>query len=512
MRYGLQVAGRRAHAFLALAFLATASALSGCGKVAEAPPRPEVLVVVDTNLPTPLVAGRLRVDLYAEDGTWFATSDFGRPDARDWPASFSVYSDDESRARLVWVRVRVHPEGAVDGYLGERFRDITDPFARVDGDEQPRIAKDGRDITPATEPTPLMTVDRLVLVRLEPQTRGRVRVLLHGACVGTMVKMGPAGLPVVGQSESCVAAEKEREVVAPLPLEVDTLSTPTATLVGTWLTGTCPPAAESDTRVCIPGGATILGSRENSEYFPGATFQLDPAPPRVFGLSPFFVDKNELTVKELTALVDSGYSGALPVPYDGVLAQQTVANKLTACTWSFKAKDRDDYSVTCASYRAARSICQYRGGDLLTEAQWEHVATVAGHRGKARYPWGDEQPTCERGIWGRIPLPPRPADCPLGDGPRRASEIGTDVSALGVRGLFGGVVEWVIDDAAPYASSAWAKVSIVDPVVVDKGIAQVTRGNSWVSSAQRPTFRFTPVDQDGYQVPGVRCAYPVKKP
>jgi hypothetical protein len=54
--------------------LAAAVALaSGCASSAP-PPLPEVLVVVDTDLPVPRVASRLRIDLYAEDGRWFASA------------------------------------------------------------------------------------------------------------------------------------------------------------------------------------------------------------------------------------------------------------------------------------------------------------------------------------------------------------------------------------------------------------------------------------------------------
>jgi formylglycine-generating enzyme required for sulfatase activity len=468
--------------------------VSGCGHVAEAPPLPEALVVVDTNLPVPLVAGRLRVDLYAEDGTWFDTSDFGRPDRRDWPASFSVYSDDESRARLVWVRLRAYPEGAVDTYQGEA-----------------RLAHEGNDVTPATEPSPPMSIDRLVAIQLRPETRGRLRVLLHGACIGTPVKMSAHGLPALGDSQSCIETEKTSEVVAVATVD-DDLTTPTESVAGTWLTGTCPPPSDSDPRVCIAGGATILGSRENSDYTPGAQQQLDSAPPHAFGLSPFFVDRDELTVGALTQIVQSGYTGALPNVNDGMIAQPTTTNPNLGCTWSLKVKGRDDYPITCASFNAARAICQYRGGDLLTEAQWEHVASIAGHPAKERYPWGPDIPTCDRGVWGRIPLGTKTPPCGGGDGPRKITEGARDVSPLGVRGLFGSVSEWVLDDAATYDSKTWANVSLVDPHAELTGARRVFRGGSWMTDATRPIFRYSPNGQEGYVPIGVRCAYPVQKP
>lgn len=76
---------------------------------------------MDTDLPVPALAGRLRVDLYTEGGTWFESRDIGRADPLDWPATFSVYSDDDARDVRVLVRLRAYPEGVVRAYEGERF-------------------------------------------------------------------------------------------------------------------------------------------------------------------------------------------------------------------------------------------------------------------------------------------------------------------------------------------------------------------------------------------------------
>src|SRR5689334_12769090 len=72
----------------------------------ELPPRGEALIVVDTNLPVPRVASRLRIDVFTDDGRWIATRDEARPDPRDWPTSFSVYTDDEARPHVLLVRLR----------------------------------------------------------------------------------------------------------------------------------------------------------------------------------------------------------------------------------------------------------------------------------------------------------------------------------------------------------------------------------------------------------------------
>ncbi len=98
--------------------LAPFVALVACGQT-ELPPSGEVLLVVDTDLAVPALAGRLRVDVFSEEGTWLESRDIGRSDPRDWPASFSVFSDDDTRERSALVRLRVYPEGALSPYTGE---------------------------------------------------------------------------------------------------------------------------------------------------------------------------------------------------------------------------------------------------------------------------------------------------------------------------------------------------------------------------------------------------------
>jgi len=62
----------------------------GCSR--ELPPLGEALVVVDTDLPVPGIAGRLRVDLYTADrSAWYVSREIDTPDPSDWPVSFSVY-------------------------------------------------------------------------------------------------------------------------------------------------------------------------------------------------------------------------------------------------------------------------------------------------------------------------------------------------------------------------------------------------------------------------------------
>ncbi len=115
---------RRLRHLSSLAFvgLVAGSSSWSCSATKAPPPFATVTLVVDTDLPTPRLASRLRADLFREDGTWFASHDVALPDVTDWPASFSIVSPDESKATRVLVRLRAYPSGRVRDYRGERHR------------------------------------------------------------------------------------------------------------------------------------------------------------------------------------------------------------------------------------------------------------------------------------------------------------------------------------------------------------------------------------------------------
>jgi formylglycine-generating enzyme required for sulfatase activity len=99
--------------------------LLGCN---PAPQFGEVLVEVDSE-PSVAFVSRLRVDLFAPDGTWYQSRDIAAPNQSDWPLSFSLYTDDRS-GKSVRLRLRGYPEGGVRDFRGERFSPpppFTDP-------------------------------------------------------------------------------------------------------------------------------------------------------------------------------------------------------------------------------------------------------------------------------------------------------------------------------------------------------------------------------------------------
>lgn len=457
-----------------------ACALASCGTRALTP-FGEVVIVVDTDLPVPRVASRLRVDTYAADGTWLESRDIARRDPRDWPASFSVQAADVAREHDVVIRVRVH---------GERMRDV------VSG---PRLVVGGQDVTPASEPEPALAVDRLLLVRLRPGERGRAQVVARASCAGT-----PAQL-VQGSLATCTEGEGVLEPVNVVVLEPD-LSTPHTSVIGTAASSPCRQSERSE-RVCILGGAFVLGA-DDVQVVPDPS--LPPTPERVARVHAFSVDRDEVTVG---AFRIASVHGFVAPDAPGVTEGDLGTTADTTCSFSAEPRDREEFAMSCVSWRTARAYCTFIGGDLPTEAQWEYVATSASRSGKSMFPWGDDPPDCARAVYGRLALAGLPGGCEreAGSGPRAVSGGGApiapgDVSVVNIRGLGGGVAEWTRDSPAAYDAPCWRGIdaTCTDP----SNDAHVVRGGAWASTAinVRSTARLA--SRKATSFIGFRCVYP----
>jgi formylglycine-generating enzyme required for sulfatase activity len=477
-----------------------------CGAEREQlPPFAQASLVVDTNLPVPHVVSRLRVDLYAEDGSWIESRDIARPDPRDWPVSFSVYSRQESSSSRAWVRLRAYPEARVRDYRGERFWDWTDPLSADPApSEGPRLTRDGADRTPSSEPSPLVTVDRLLLVRLEPERTGQISLVLSGECAGTMARLAAsAGAgPVLNEAESCIDSEKQRVTVSE---QAPAAASPIAeTVQGSWGAEPCAPDADPE-RVCIAGGATMLGTRELT-LLPDST--LDVIPERILRHRAFHVDRNEVSVGRFRASTEAGFvPSSWPTVNDGPLSGVE-----GSCSFTSTPGEREDFALTCISWRAARELCQFDGGDLPSEAEWEHVATTAGSGGRRRFPWGDQEPSCERAVYGRLALAGSPGVCQAaGSGPLPITAAPEDVTPRGVIGLAGGVSEWTLDRAALYTDDCWrdaphARLGCFS----EQASMRTLRGGGWPAppTVLRSAARFSAGASGKASFIGFRCVYP----
>lgn len=467
-------------------------------------PLGEALVVVDTDLPVPRVASRLRIDTYAASGDWLETFDVARPDPRDWPVSFSVAAADDVHERDVYVRLRVY---------GGRARD-TRP-------EDPRLVKDGVDITPDKTPVAALTVDRVVRLHLVPGVRGRAVVVAEAACAGSGATIPRPSADGSALPEGAFASCIDREgIVSPstrTTLE-PSLDRQIASRVGTAARTACPPggpAAEAEAatpRICIEGGAFVFGSDDDSSV-PDAKFT--PRPMRVVRVRTFRIDRDEVTVGVYRAALASGFVPPVPA---GVTEGPLGNTFDTSCTYSAAPRDREAFPMNCVSWETSRAYCNNIGGDLPTEAEWEYAATSSDRTGKADFPWGDALPSCGRAVYGRLALAGSAGACEAsaGTGPTPFFAIrGTatvvaapgDVSIDGVYGFGGSVAEWARDAAAAFDDPCFTRTSLDPFCDASARTDHPIRGGSWASPPIFTRSTTRSASNGPSSITGFRCRY-----
>ncbi len=160
-----------------------------------------------------------------------------------------------------------------------------------------------------------------------------------------------------------------------------------------------------------------------------------------------------------------------------------------------------DHPIVNVTWEDAKTYCEWAGGRLPTEAEWEYAAR-GGQQG-LKYPWGNEV-SHEQANYG--------ADkCCSGLAAGRdqweyTSPVGSfPESEFGLYDMAGNVSEWLADW---YDEDYYKNAPIVDPQGPASGELRVLRGGSWVNNPEvlRTSNRFR--DQPDLRVSnvGFRCA------
>ena len=261
-------------------------------------------------------------------------------------------------------------------------------------------------------------------------------------------------------------------------------------------------AAEDE--VCVPGGAYWMGGAGLLDL---AGFGLSGATERLVVLSPFFVDRDEVTVgafraSGLATMADPTRRGPAP--------------DATECSYTATAGEFERHAVTCIRWSTAQSYCEKQGRRLPTEAELE---LLAGGRRGTRFVWGEDEPSCEDVVYARAAQSALSGgrECiDLGIGPAPIRGGARDVLSIGDKPIFdlaGGVSEWMADAWSPDNGACWPNGVLYDPLctpeVAGTGSARSYRGGSYPSSAGllRAPVRQQVPDVDRYVLPsvGFRC-------
>jgi eukaryotic-like serine/threonine-protein kinase len=165
----------------------------------------------------------------------------------------------------------------------------------------------------------------------------------------------------------------------------------------------------------------------------------------------------------------------------------------------------DEQPIVYMSWADGAAFCEWAGGRLPTEAEWEYAAR-GGVEG-ARYPWGNQAPVCREGAANGAKFDDGGA-C-RGSGAQRVGSYRPN--RFGLYDVSGNVWEWCSDW---YGARAYGSTPATDPVGPSSGGERVLRGGALNSNQKglRVSLRnhLVPVSRSIYV--GLRCAQDGTRP
>jgi formylglycine-generating enzyme required for sulfatase activity len=177
-----------------------------------------------------------------------------------------------------------------------------------------------------------------------------------------------------------------------------------------------PPKARPGDWVTIPAGEFKMGSDQRPESMKNKVALSEPE--HVLELPEYKINVFEVTNAEYARFQIEG-----DYPAEGNWRQ-------------FYSLDKGDFPVANVTWDDAKAYCEWIGGRLPTEAEWEKAAR--GPNGYP-YPWGDHwDPTksnCNEMGYSNLV---------------ETGRMATDVNEYGVHDTMGNVTEWTSDKLSPY--------------------------------------------------------------
>ncbi len=265
----------------------------------------------------------------------------------------------------------------------------------------------------------------------------------------------------------------------------------------------------------VPGGRFMMGSTEDdldnailqcvkdvSGFNCDDDYYDDELPQHPVTVSSFWLDQTEVSNAQFSHFLNifgnqtEGGDNWLHLDSDFVLIEEV--------NGQFQSKaGLADHPVMAVSWYGANAYCQWVGGQLPTEAQWEYAA-----RGENNliYPWGNEfsgnrANYCDSSCFYNW------SDVNIDDGFLQTSPVGNYPSGLSwveTADMAGNAWEWVNDWYGLYALSEQT-----DPPGPAIGTHKIMRGGSWTTNFTflRTTMRrSSPPAKINVQNVGFRCA------
>lgn len=230
-------------------------------------------------------------------------------------------------------------------------------------------------------------------------------------------------------------------------------------------------------QVFIAESEFVMGSEHapNAEaYWPSG----DERPPHAVALSPYCIDRFEVTLERYESCVDAGFCAPEGLQWDNPKADgfDTTVNHYPPECWP----DREPckhHAVNGKNYHQAQNYCSWIGARLCTEAEWERAAKGPGSEPQT-HPWGNGPMTSE--------LVNVPSTGPGWVDPVFYYAAGT--SPEGVYNMAGNVYEWVRDAYTLYQPGPGGE-PLVDPVFppTSADAQLVARGSCFFTEPTRTT-------------------------
>jgi serine/threonine protein kinase len=184
--------------------------------------------------------------------------------------------------------------------------------------------------------------------------------------------------------------------------------------------------------VYVPEGEFLMGSDDMDAA-------ADQKPAHEVYLDAFWLYQTEVTNQEYRMCIEAG-----------------------SCSGSLDRFIEDTYPAVFINWDQAKNYCEWAGGRLPTEAEWEKAARGTDMR---KYPWGDQSPNCDlANFQGCLSA---------------ASEVGrytAGASPFGALDLAGNVWEWVSDWVD---ENYYSKSPMRNPPGPNDGTFKIVRGGSW---------------------------------
>ncbi|WP_412062069.1 formylglycine-generating enzyme family protein [Rubrivirga sp. IMCC45206] len=263
----------------------------------------------------------------------------------------------------------------------------------------------------------------------------------------------------------------------------------------------------------VPGGTTRVG------ILPGEAGMPHERPAFEAVVAPFLLDRSPVTVARFRAFVDAtDYQTQAEAFGDGAVMDQTAGAwaLVPGVDWRRPRgpgtpEAPDDHPVTQVSWTDASAFCEWDGGRLPTEPEWEHAARGARDDRRA-YAWGDALVVDGRpgaNTWtGSFPGGDDGADG-FRDGTSPVGAFGA--TALGLTDLGGNVWEWTAGWYRPYPLGPDGGTAPGAPVGATGEPERAQRGGSFLCHPSychgyRVSARSHATPESSFAHVGFRCA------